>query len=67
MFHGEAFVDHYEALQLSPAATLEVIERVHRILAKRYHPDNQDSGDVRRFSEIQMVFETLSDPKRRAQ
>ena len=62
-----SFVDHYETLQLSTTATLEVIERVHRILAKRYHPDNLDSGDVRRFSDIQMAYETLADPRRRAQ
>ena len=62
-----SFVDHYETLQLSPSATLEVIERVYRILAKRYHPDNQDTGDVRRFSDIQMAYETLSEPPRRAQ
>jgi curved DNA-binding protein CbpA len=62
-----AFVDHYETLQLSPAATLEVIERVHRILAKRYHPDNLETGDVERFESVQLAYETLSDPERRAQ
>ena len=62
-----AFVDHYETLQLSQAATLEVIERVHRILAKRYHPDNQDTGDVARFEDVQLAYETLSDPQRRTQ
>jgi len=62
-----SFVDHYETLQLSAGATLEVIERVHRILAKRYHPDNLDTGDVRRFSEVQMAYGVLSDSERRAQ
>ncbi|HUR19290.1 MAG TPA: J domain-containing protein [Vicinamibacterales bacterium] len=62
-----AFVDHYETLQLSPTAGLEVVERVYRVLAKRYHPDNLDSGDVRRFSDVQMAYETLCDPRRRAQ
>jgi len=61
------FVDHYETLQLSPSATLEVVERVYRILAKRYHPDNQHTGDAVRFSEVQVAYETLSDPPRRAQ
>jgi len=62
-----AFIDHYETLQLSPGATLEVVERVYRILAKRYHPDNQDTGDALRFSDIHTAFEILSDPVRRAQ
>jgi curved DNA-binding protein CbpA len=61
------FIDHYEALQLSPSATLEVVERVYRILAKRYHPDNQDTGDAVRFSDVHMAYETLCDPVRRAQ
>ena len=63
---GSPFVDHYETLQVSPNATVEVIERVHRVLAKRYHPDNQHTGDAIRFSEVQLAFETLSDPERRA-
>ena len=62
-----AFVDLYETLQLSPAATLEVVERVYRILAKRYHPDNQSTGDALRFSNIQLAYDMLSDPPRRAQ
>jgi curved DNA-binding protein CbpA len=62
-----SFVDHYETLQLSPSATLEVIERVYRILAKRYHPDNQITGDALRFSDVHMAYGMLSDPIRRAQ
>lgn len=61
------FVDHYETLQLSSSATLEVVERVYRILAKRYHPDNQHTGDALRFSNVQAAYELLSDPPRRAQ
>ncbi len=60
------FVDHYETLQLSPNASAEMIERVYRALAKRYHPDNGETGSVDRFTEVQSAFETLSDPIRRA-
>lgn len=62
-----AFVDHYETLQLSSTATVEVVERVYRVLAKRYHPDNQNTGDALRFSDIHTAYEMLSDPVRRAQ
>jgi curved DNA-binding protein CbpA len=31
--------DHYETLQVSPRADRDTIERVFRLLAKRYHPD----------------------------
>jgi curved DNA-binding protein CbpA len=62
----QPFVDHYEVLQLSPRATSETIERVYRLLAKRYHPDNQDTGNLERFAEVRKAFEVLSDPDRRA-
>lgn len=60
------FVDYYEILQLSPKATAEMIERVYRILAKRYHPDNQDTGDAVAFSDVHQAFEVLADSVRRA-
>ena len=53
------FVDFYEILQLSPNASAETLERVYRLLAKRYHPDNQLTGDAEKFSELQQAFETL--------
>ena len=62
-----AFEDHYEALQLSPNATSETIERVYRLLAKRYHPDNQSSGDAQKFAEVHKAFEILSNPVARAE
>jgi len=61
------FVDHYETLQLSPNASHELVERVYRILAKRYHPDNQATGDVERFSDVHLAYQILSEPERRAQ
>jgi curved DNA-binding protein CbpA len=60
------FVDRYEILQLSPNASAETIERVYRLLAKRYHPDNQDTGDADKFSAVLEAYQTLSDPVRRA-
>jgi curved DNA-binding protein CbpA len=60
------FVDYYEILQLSPRATMETVERVYRLLAKRYHPDNQQSGDSDKFHVVHEAFEVLSDPERRA-
>jgi curved DNA-binding protein len=60
-------LDHYEVLQVSHRADLETIQRVYRHLAKRYHPDNADSGDAERFRQILTAFQVLSDPERRAQ
>src|SRR5258708_6562675 len=61
------FIDYYEVLEISPNANSETIERVFRYLAMRYHPDNRDTGDLSRFSEIVEAHDTLKDPVNRAQ
>lgn len=61
------FVDHYESLELSPNANSETIERIFRHFAKQYHPDNKDTGNDIRFSEIVEAHNTLRDPVKRAQ
>jgi curved DNA-binding protein CbpA len=61
------FTDYYEILEISPNANSETIERIFRYLALRYHPDNQDTADLSRFSEIVEAHDTLKDPVKRAQ
>ena len=60
------FCDYYEALQLSPNADNETIDRVFRILAKRLHPDNKDTGNTEKFTVINEAYRHLSDPEKRA-
>jgi curved DNA-binding protein CbpA len=60
------FEDYYEDLQISPNADNETIERVYRLLAKRYHPDNNGSGSVEKFDIITKAFKVLSQPEKRA-
>ena len=55
-------VDHYEVLQVSPNAEPETIQRVYRLLAQRYHPDNRESGDAERFRQIHNSYTILIDP-----
>ena len=59
-------IDYYEALQVSPNAEQETIQRIFRLLAQRFHPDNKESGDERRFREIQEAYSVLTDPEKRA-
>jgi curved DNA-binding protein CbpA len=59
--------DYYELLQISPNAEPETIHRVYRLLAQRYHPDNQHTGDETRFRELVEAYEILTDAQRRAQ
>ena len=58
-------IDCYEVLQVSPRAASETIERVFRFLAKRFHPDNSETGDADRFATLVEAYRTLSDPERR--
>ena len=60
------FVDHYEVLQLSPNANTETIDRVYRLLAKRYHPDNQATANPAAFAQVLQAYAILSDPQDRA-
>lgn len=59
--------DYYSILQVSPHADGDTIERVFRLLAKRFHPDNSESGDPDRFSQLVAAFRVLSDPEQRAE
>jgi curved DNA-binding protein CbpA len=60
-------VDYYEALQISPNADADTIQRVFRLLAQRFHPDNADTGDAERFRGLHEAYSVLSVPERRAQ
>ena len=62
----QSFVDHYEALQLSPSADADTVARVYRLLAKRFHPDNSTSGDAEMFDVVTKAYEVLSNTERRA-
>ena len=61
------FIDYYEILEISPNANSGTIDRMFRYLAQRYHPDNRDTGDRRRFDEIVEAHDTLGDAVKRAQ
>lgn len=61
-----SYVDYYEDLQVSPNADLETIERVYRLLAKRYHPDNQVTGNSEKFNIITTAYKLLTDAEKRA-
>ncbi len=61
-----AAFNYYDLLQISPHAEGETVERVYRIFAKRYHPDNPVTGDAERFVRLTEAYETLRDPVRRS-
>jgi hypothetical protein len=59
-------MDCYEIMQLSPNADQETIERIYRLLAQRYHPDNIQTGSSEVFIRLSEAHRTLSDPELRA-
>ena len=63
---ADAPLDYYETLQVSVNADPDTIHRLFRILAQRFHPDNQQTGDSEQFRKLTEAYEVLSDPTRRA-
>jgi curved DNA-binding protein len=62
---NETSADYYKILQVDPKADQELIERAYRLLAKRYHPDNLETGDTKKFEILIEAYRILSDPKKR--
>jgi curved DNA-binding protein CbpA len=59
-------IDYYEVLQVNASADPETIDRVYRLLAQRFHPDNQQTGDEGRFRTLLEAYTVLRDPEKRA-
>ena len=59
--------DYYEVLQISPNAEPDTVHRVYRLLAQRFHPDNQSTGDSEKFRTLTEAYQVLGDPEQRAQ
>ena len=57
--------DHYEILRLSTSSDPDTIDRVYRTLAKRFHPDNEKTGDAEIFLRVAEAHRVLTDPRQR--
>jgi curved DNA-binding protein len=62
----ETVPDYYEILQINTKADPDMIHRVYRLLAQRYHPDNTITGDENSFRTITEAYNVLCDPEKRA-
>ena len=60
--------DYYKILQIDPEAEQEVVEAAYRRLARKYHPDvNKRPDAVQRMQQINVAYEVLRDPAKRAE
>lgn len=63
--------NYYELLEVSQTASPEVISKVYKLLAKKYHPDVQTGLPYHeaeeKFKEISEAYEILSDTEKRKQ
>ena len=56
--------NYYKELGLKQNATRNEIKSAYRLLAKKYHPDT--GGDNEKFLSLQLAWETLNDPHKKA-
>src|ERR1700752_1294411 len=57
----------YDVLQVSPWCEPEVIQAAYRALARTRHPDvNRDADAEDQMRRLNVAYQTLSDPARRA-
>lgn len=58
--------DYYAILEINESASKETIEKVHKLLVKRYHPDLQDASKKAEYEEkmkeVNEAYEILTDP-----
>lgn len=63
-----AKLDYYAILEIDEDATLPMVKKSYRVLAKKYHPDlnPEDEEAAARFVQVNEAYGVLSDEKERA-
>ena len=56
------FQDHYKVLGIEPSADSEAIQSAYSQLARKYHPNNRETGDKAKFDAVNLAYEVLVNP-----
>ncbi len=61
--------DYYSILEINESASTETVEKVHKLLIKKYHPDLQQEQDKakaeEKMKEINEAYEVLTNPEKK--
>jgi len=57
--------DLYEVLGVKKGSSKDEIKSAYRKLAKKYHPDNHETGNAEKFKEVQEAYDILYDDQKR--
>ncbi len=58
--------DYFSLLELNQNCSPEDIKRNYKKLARKYHPDNKDTGNEEVFKKIGEAYSILADPQKKA-
>ena len=67
MMEASSFVDYYKIMGVKPDVSPADLERRFHRLAKRFHPDNPQTGNRERFDLLIEAHNQLKDASRRSQ
>lgn len=58
--------DYYELLGISRGASESEIKSAYKKAARKFHPDNKDTGDEEMFKKVGEAYDVLKDPNKKA-
>jgi curved DNA-binding protein len=67
MSQQDPFTDYYGVLKVIPTCSPRSLETAYHSLAKKFHPDHAETGDVAKLTEVIEAYKVLRDPDSRAE